>query len=83
MGNTGRNFLEGPGSFNMDLAVLKRIGLGREGFYLELRGDFTNLTNTPSFGFPTATVTSTIFGRVRDSVVSTSRKVQLGAKLYF
>ncbi len=83
MGNTGRNFLQGPGSFNMDLAVLKRIGLGREGFYLELRGDFTNLTNTPSFGFPTATVTSTIFGRVRDSVVSTSRKVQLGAKLYF
>jgi len=82
-GNTGRNFLEGPGFFNIDMAVLKRIGLGREGFYLEVRGDFTNLTNSPSFGFPTATVTSTIFGRVRDSVVSGSRKIQLGAKLYF
>lgn len=83
LGNTGRNFLEGPGFFNLDLAVLKRFGLGREGFQLEVRGDFTNLTNSPSFGFPTATVTSTIFGRVRDSVVSGSRKIQLGAKLYF
>jgi hypothetical protein len=67
----------------MDLAVLKRLGLGREGFELEIRGDFTNVTNTPSFGFPTATITSTIFGRVRDSVVSGSRKIQLGAKIYF
>ncbi len=83
MGNTGRNFLEGPGFFNMDLAVLKRIGLGPENWYLELRGDFTNLTNSPSFGFPTAVITSTIFGRVRDSVVSGSRKIQLGAKIYF
>ncbi len=83
MGNTGRNFLEGPGFFNMDLAVLKRIGLGPENWYLELRGDFTNLTNSPSFGFPTAVITSTIFGRVRDSVVSGWRKIQLGAKIYF
>jgi len=82
-GNTGRNFLEGPGFFNIDLALLKRFNLGREGWQLELRGDFTNLTNSPSFGFPTATITSTIFGRVRDSVVSGSRKIQLGAKLYF
>ena len=82
-GNTGRNFLDGPGFFNMDLAVLKRFGLGREGFELEVRGDFTNVTNSPSFGFPTATVTSTIFGRVRDSVVSGSRKIQLGAKIHF
>ncbi|MGC8792519.1 MAG: carboxypeptidase regulatory-like domain-containing protein [Bryobacteraceae bacterium] len=82
-GNTGRNFLEGPGFFNMDLAVLKRFGLRREGFELEVRGDFTNLTNSPSFGFPTATITSTIFGRVHDSVVSSSRKIQLGAKVYF
>lgn len=83
MGNSGRNFLEAPGFFNVDLAILKRIPLGRENLYFELRGDFTNLTNTPSFGLPTATITSTIFGRVRDSVVSGSRKIQLGAKLYF
>ncbi len=82
-GNTGRNFLTGPGFFNMDLALLKRFGLGREGWQLELRGDFTNVTNSPSFGFPTATITSTIFGRVRDSVVSGSRKIQLGTKIYF
>ncbi len=85
LGNTGRNFLRGPGFFNTDMALLKRIYLTpeKEARYLELRGDFTNLTNSPSFGAPTATITSTIFGRIRNTVVSGSRKIQLGVKLNF
>ncbi|MBM3810367.1 MAG: hypothetical protein FJW20_01905 [Acidimicrobiia bacterium] len=82
LGNTGRNFLRGPGSFSMDAAFLKRTPL-TERTSLELRADMTNITNTPTFGFPTATFTSTIFGRIRDSVISGSRKIQLGAKLHF
>ena len=39
--------------------------------------------NHPVFGFPTNTVTSTIFGRIRNSVTSGSRKVTLGVKYYF
>lgn len=50
---------------------------------LELRADFLNLTNTPSFGFPTAVATSGIFGRIRADVVSVSRQTMLGAKLNF
>jgi hypothetical protein len=43
----------------------------------------TNVFNHPVFGFPTATASSNVFGRIRDGVVSSSRKIQLGAKLNF
>ncbi|HYE74990.1 MAG TPA: hypothetical protein VEF04_16735, partial [Blastocatellia bacterium] len=82
VGNTGRNYFNGPKRFNLDAAVLKRTSI-REGMNLELRFEFFNVTNTPSFGFPTAVITSGTFGRVRDSVVSESRKIRIGAKLNF
>ncbi|HEY3442137.1 MAG TPA: carboxypeptidase regulatory-like domain-containing protein [Paludibaculum sp.] len=82
LGNTGRNFLRGPGSFNMDASFLKRTMI-TERFNLELRGDAINMTNTPTFGFPTATLSSTTYGRIRDTVISGSRKIQLGAKIIF
>jgi hypothetical protein len=82
LGNTGRNFLRGPSFYNLDASFSKRTVL-TERLSLELRADFSNLTNTPSFGAPTATVTSTIFGRIRNTVVSSSRQTMLGAKLTF
>ena len=81
-GNTGRNFFDGPGFYNLDLGILKRTRL-RENHVLEYRAEFTNLTNTPSFGFPTTTVTSGTFGRIRDSVSSGSRKIQMALKYSF
>jgi hypothetical protein len=50
---------------------------------LEVRADATNLTNTPSFGGPTTDITSSTFGRIRNTVSSSSRKIQLGAKIHF
>ncbi|MGH9661698.1 MAG: hypothetical protein ACRD96_24335, partial [Bryobacteraceae bacterium] len=82
LGNVGRDTFTGPGGFNLDATFLKRTAL-TERMSLEIRADMVNLTNTPTFGFPTATVTSTLFGRIRDSVVSGSRKIQLGAKIHF
>jgi len=41
------------------------------------------MTNTPTFGFPTAILSSDIYGRIRDTVISGSRKIQLGAKILF
>lgn len=82
LGNTGRNFFNGPSSFNMDMSLLKRTSLS-ERVEFELRADATNITNTPSFGFPTTVYTSATFGRIRDTVLSFSRKVQLGAKITF
>ncbi len=82
MGNTGRNYFRGDRWFNVDMAFLKRVKIS-ERYNVELRADSTNISNTPSFGFPTAITTSTLFGRIRSAVSSTSRKVQLGAKFNF
>jgi len=82
MGNTGRNFFNGPGRFNLDMAFLKKTYF-TEKTNLELRFEFFNITNTPVFGFPTAVVTSTTFGRIRDSVINEARKIRIGAKINF
>lgn len=82
LGNTGRNAFRGPGGYQIDASFLKRTAL-TERFNLEIRADMLNLTNTPTFGLPTATQTSTIFGRIRDTVSSFSRKIQIGAKINF
>lgn len=82
LGNTGKGYFFGPRFFDMDASLLKRIRV-TERMNIELRADATNVTNTPSFGLPTATITSNIFGRIRDSVESGSRKIQLGAKFNF
>jgi hypothetical protein len=50
---------------------------------LELRADATNLTNTVAFAAPTTDITSSIFGRINNSVSSSSRKIQLGLKVQF
>ncbi len=82
IGNTGRNFFRGPGGWGVDMTVLKRTMI-TERWNLELRADMTNVFNHPVFGFPTATASSNVFGRIRDGIVSNSRKIQLGAKLNF
>ena len=66
----------------MDASFLKRVAF-TERYKLEVRADMTNLTNTPTFGFPTSTLSSATFGRIRDTILSGSRKVQLGAKFIF
>jgi hypothetical protein len=45
--------------------------------------DARNLTNTPSFAAPTAVLTSTIFGRINDSVTNAARRVQFSGKINF
>lgn len=81
-GSSGRNRFYGPGAFNMDASFLKRVAF-TERYKLEVRADMTNLTNTPTFGFPTATLSAATFGRTRDAVLSGARKIQLGAKFIF
>ena len=54
-----------------------------ETYNLEIRADITNRTNTPTFGLPTTTFNSTTFGRIRDNVLSGSRKIQMGVRFYF
>ncbi|MDX6692513.1 MAG: hypothetical protein QOF02_116 [Blastocatellia bacterium] len=97
LGNTGRNFFTGPTFFNLDMTIRKRFQLG-EKRSLEFRADINNLTNTPSFEFPISSTssigiqspgftgtasTNPTFGRIRDSVNSNARHIQLGIKFNF
>jgi hypothetical protein len=97
LGNTGRNFFTGPNFFNVDMTVRKKFRLS-ERRNIELRADINNLTNTPSFEFPISSTSSIgtqspgftgsaatngVFGRIRDSVNSNSRRIQLGIKFNF
>ena len=82
LGNTGRNFFTGPSQFQLDMTLAKRIRF-TESMNLELRAEAQNLTNTPSFDFPTAVISNAAFGQVNAAVVSGSRKVQLAAKFNF
>jgi hypothetical protein len=51
-------------------------------YNIEIRAGMINLTTVPTFGFPT-TYASAAFGRIRDTVLSSSRKIQMGARFYF
>ncbi|MEJ7860239.1 MAG: TonB-dependent receptor [Pyrinomonadaceae bacterium] len=81
-GNTGRNFFIGPRFFQTDVSLSKKFRV-TERFNFDLRLDAKNVTNNPSFDIPTATFTSTVFGRIRDGVVSNARRMQVSLKLNF
>ena len=82
LGNTGRNFFTGPSLFRIDMSLGKKIAIS-ESKNLEFRAELQNATNHPSFDIPTAVFTSSTFGRIRDGVVSGSRKIQLALKFNF
>ena len=80
--NVGRNYFRGPGGYSLNMTFAKRTKIvGHQ--ILEIRADTLNLLNHPVFGFPTLTTTSTTFGRIRNTVSSTSRKIMLGVKYIF
>jgi hypothetical protein len=88
-GNAGVNVINGPGVFNLDASVFRRFRI-KEGVNMEFRVEALNVTNTPAFGNPQTSVTSSGFGQIttsRSFATSTddnnNRKVQLGLRLFF
>ena len=79
-GNSGRNVLTGPGTFNLDFITSKDTRIG-ERKRLEFRAEFFNLTNTPNFGQPAADIANANFGRITSA--RSGRQMQLGLKFYF
>lgn len=82
LGNSGRNFFIAPRQFQTDASLSKKFKFS-ERYSFDLRVDARNLTNTASFGLPTATLNSSVFGRIRDSVTSFSRRIQFSGKFNF
>ncbi len=87
-GNTGRNFLTGPGFFNLDASLFKMITF-RERYNLELRGEAFSITNTPQFANPGTTLGSPTFGYITGTIGGNNtssngnRVLQLGVKFSF
>ena len=82
IGNTGRNFFLAPTYFQWDASLAKRFRI-TEKVSFHFRVDARNVLNNPSFDNPTAVITSTIFGRINDSVTNNARRIQLSGKLTF
>ncbi|HEY3579361.1 MAG TPA: carboxypeptidase regulatory-like domain-containing protein [Pyrinomonadaceae bacterium] len=82
IGNTGRNFFLAPNYFQWDSSLSKKFKI-TERVAFDLRFDARNVLNNPAFDNPTAVITSTIFGRINDSVTNNARRIQVSGKLSF
>jgi len=81
-GNSPVGVLRAPGYASWDFSVNKRFTVS-ESNYFELRGEFFNFTNHPSFAPPARDFNApTTFGLIT-STVSPPRTIQLALKYYF
>jgi len=80
-GNAGRNILEGPGRKNLDFSVFKDFRLSEQK-KIQFRAEFFNLTNTPQFDLPNASIGSGPAGTI-SAVIGIPRQIQFGLKLGF
>lgn len=81
LGNASRDPARGPAYRDFDLGLLKNMQLG-ERLRLELRGEVFNVTNTPAFAQPNATVGAANFGSIT-ATAADPRVVQVAGRLRF
>ncbi len=79
-GTSGRNILDGPGTFNVNLSISRRLKLA-ESRTLQFRLESFNLPNHPNFNLPENRVDIITGGAI--SRVKNNRTLQLGARLEF
>jgi hypothetical protein len=79
-GNTPRDYLRAPGYRDIDLGVFRTIRFER-GIQLQLRGEATNAFNMVSLSAPTASLSSSLNGKITSAY--TPRLIQIGARLTF
>ena len=80
-GNAGRNTVVGPGFYQTDLGLHKAFPLPKEGWNLEFRAEFFNLTNKTNFNTPEGNRSSNNFGTINST--APARQVQFALKLVF
>jgi len=79
IGNSSRNPVRGPAHRNVDLALARRIPIGRRS--LEVRAEVFNVLNTPPLGPPNTVLGTPGFGSITSAL--DPRVVQLALKLHF
>ena len=82
LGNVGRNTVRGPGFINYNAALSRTFSIS-ETIRLQLRADAFNVTNTPRFANPNATLGASTFGQITSTVANSERRIRLGLKLTF
>ena len=88
-GNSGRGIFAGPGTNEADISVFKKTYINPDQTrYLEFRAEFFNLSNTPQFNNPDATIGSPTAGTISSAgnppnFSRTSRQIQFALKFYF
>jgi len=80
-GNTGRNILQGPDQYNVDISVVKFFPIG-ERTKLEFRSEFFNAFNTVAFQNPDNVLASPYFGQILATSTG-PRVIQFALKLNF
>jgi hypothetical protein len=80
-GTVAPNAIEGPGIDNLDLALIKNGPVWGEKLRYQIRGEFFNILNHPSFNGIDTGVTDSTFGIVNSAV--TQRNIQIAIKLIF
>jgi len=79
-GNTGRNILRGPRSFDTDLGLLKTTQV-TERMSIQFRSEFFNIFNNVNFRNPGGTLGGGDFGRLTSAL--DPRIIQFGLKVLF
>jgi len=80
-GSAPRNFLDGPGYKNVDLAVFRNFAV-TERFKLEFRAEASNVLNIVNLNNPSGTtVGTTNFGQI--TTANNMRQLQLGLRLTY
>jgi hypothetical protein len=80
-GNLGQNVYSGPGQLTMNTSAFRTFSL-HESLSLQLRMDAFNSLNHPTFANPSASLTSTSFGRVT-TTTGAARTLQFAGTLSF
>ena len=86
-GNGGRGVLVGPGTKQLDFSIFKHFPV-REGKQFQFRAEFFNISNTPQFNNPNATVGTPNYGIVtsagsEQTFQRAQRQIQLALKFLF
>ena len=77
-GNTPRDVARGPGAWQMDLGIDKRISLSEQA-WLEFRTELFNIFNHPQYGLPQGTFGLPGFGTITQTVNTTTPASPVGA----
>ncbi|HVX56865.1 MAG TPA: TonB-dependent receptor, partial [Candidatus Saccharimonadales bacterium] len=81
-GNTGRNFLKGPGINYSDAALMKNW-TAHERYRVQFRWELFNAFNHANFGLPDSNPSSGTYGRITSTGPIKPRVMQAGLKLTF